>query len=502
MSNRHLAVKIFGPDAALAMAKALGGIDRKTGKPNPPDWRGIFETTSAVQQCSRVIVGGFKDKAPCYICGLPILDIKATTHELRPECEHILPVAEARWYLDLFSTGGNPANPDLQLEYAYAHRVCNQAKSDDSFIRPMDDSMSRIEYDVKGAKSILNAVKARASKAVAKYNNGGIMKAIVDMNVDARANAIRTETLQRIIDRANALAPEAPGLALLTRVVSVADASRLSKEAAKAYEPFNDPAYRTKRENFSKGLQAFRERIAPVYNGMLDAPLFTAEDKRDPWFAEIQLMLDTKRDGLIQDWYTILYKNVDVDPVTGLIVTPETSADFHNAYNAGFIYVNFRLKMNAYKLLPYISDTVRTNLIKAKCWIVQTIVEAKGIRDAPYGAYERGVPLAQQRTLGAYLEAAGVFIKDREIQEWISPPDIELCNLAARRDLTKLNREDSEYRRILEAEENSQLPNDLYSEEEIFAPSGGKRHKTFRRAKSFLRTRRGRRPGLSRKSKK
>ena len=483
MSNRHLAIRIFGPDAALAMAQAIAGVDKKTGKPNPPDWRGIFETMGAAQQCGRVI-GSFKNKSPCYICGHPILDIKSISHELRPECEHILPVSQARWYLDLFAPGGDPASPALKLEYAYAHRVCNQAKSDDSFIKPVADSMSKIEYDTKSAKTILNAVKARASKALSKYDQEGIMSEIMRMNVDERVNVIRDETLGKIITLANSLSPAAPGLAVLARTATVIDASRLSKQAATAYQPFSDPAYITKRANFAAGLEAFREKITPKYNVMLDAPLFTAEDKKDPWFADIQLMLDTKRDGLIQDWYTILYKNVAVDPVSGLITSPEQSPAYQNAYNAGFIYVNFRLKMNAYKLLPYISDTVRTNLIKAKCWIVDTILETKSRRDTSHGTLEKGLPLAQQKTLGMFLQAAGISIKDKEISEWVSMPDTELCKYAAKKDLSKLNREDSEYRRILEAEENTPLPSDPYTEEEVFAPSGGKRRRTLRKRKA------------------
>lgn len=483
MSNRNLAIRVFGPDAALAMAQAIAG------KGKPPDWRGIFESVDAVQQCNKV-VGAFKDKTTCYICGLPILAIKYTLHELRPECEHILPVAQARWYLDLFSRGSDVSSPLLKIEYAYAHRVCNQAKSDDSFIKPVEGDDAKIEYDVKMSKTILNTVKARASKVVSKFNEEGIMDKIVRMDVNARAEAIRTETLQQIIDQANSIARGTPGIAILARTATVVDTSRLSKEAAKAYEPYNDPAYVVKRTNFMNGLTTFCERVADLYASMLREPLFTKEELSDPWFADIELMKEAKRDGLLQDWYTILYKNVIVDKTSGMITTSENDPIFINAFEAGRIYVEFRLKMNAFKLLPYISSNTRTSLIKAKCWIIDFINQVHERRDTLFGSPIGKVPAKYLRTLGDFLKAAGIFIKDKEINTWILPPDIELCELSKKKDLTKLNRTDTEYGRILAEEAALPLPTDPYTEEESFAPEGGRRRRTLRKNRKSKTTRR------------
>ena len=98
---------------------------------------------------------------PCWICGFPIQKTPGLTYE----CEHVLPIAQAIFFLTLYSPNlqrrmkgkereflhFRSAAADMQsqwvtwnkealrLEYDYAHQYCNQIKSDTSFITHDND---------------------------------------------------------------------------------------------------------------------------------------------------------------------------------------------------------------------------------------------------------------------------------------------------------------------------------------------------------------------------
>lgn len=114
--------------------------------------RNWWERAGVEQQCNNVI-GEFRPGIECYICGFPIMD--------KPECEHVLPVFKAAMYLHLYRNGFKPlfdermdvasvvdsngatvGEPQLKqikyellLEYKWAHRCCNQVKSDTDFVK-------------------------------------------------------------------------------------------------------------------------------------------------------------------------------------------------------------------------------------------------------------------------------------------------------------------------------------------------------------------------------
>jgi len=111
--------------------------------------RQIWELTSPQQQCANV-VGKFEDipekdiRKNCYICGFEIVDTNNPRAGLSPECEHILPIIQAMFFLDLYRPNDkklcnqgvlNPVEckeitETLKEEYAWSHRTCNQIKSD------------------------------------------------------------------------------------------------------------------------------------------------------------------------------------------------------------------------------------------------------------------------------------------------------------------------------------------------------------------------------------
>lgn len=127
--------------------------------------RNVYELSNPTTQCNRTI-GKFEDQKDksCYICGL---EIKPDSEEdgFRPECEHLLPIAQAVLFLGLYHTGINYkksfCNPDiLKLEYRWAHGCCNQIKSDSSYIKysKSKNVKSRYEVDTDGLEKLLGKI--------------------------------------------------------------------------------------------------------------------------------------------------------------------------------------------------------------------------------------------------------------------------------------------------------------------------------------------------------
>jgi hypothetical protein len=115
-------------------------------KVNARKW---WERSSAQTQCANAIGNLNQQEDPkCYICGFPIIQGEPTA-----ECEHILPVYKAAMYLTLYNDhykaimekgkddlmSLNPKEKkiftEISMEYAWAHKCCNQKKSDNDFIK-------------------------------------------------------------------------------------------------------------------------------------------------------------------------------------------------------------------------------------------------------------------------------------------------------------------------------------------------------------------------------
>ena len=92
--------------------------------------RDLLEHLTPTTQCNNTI-GKFVENQPCYICGFCIVN--------KAECEHILPVSMACKHLCLYILNSKstltPAQlnmlVNIKLEYKWAHRCCNQLKSND-----------------------------------------------------------------------------------------------------------------------------------------------------------------------------------------------------------------------------------------------------------------------------------------------------------------------------------------------------------------------------------
>lgn len=154
----------------------------------PP--RSIFEVSGIDEQCIKVIGNVFAPSRPanrqCYICGLLIMtsDIQEAHPEYResrgqkafvPECEHILPVAEASQFLCLYDKRWGALVESqldatlyvkMELEYAWAHHACNMVKNNLLFVTPVTDISGNIQFaiDEGTVRSVLNTIYTRSRK--------------------------------------------------------------------------------------------------------------------------------------------------------------------------------------------------------------------------------------------------------------------------------------------------------------------------------------------------
>ena len=123
-----LALLMFGPERVALWEARYGG-----------DSRDIFEIADPEDQCHGAIGGIAYGETPCWICGMPIFfekddlpDRDANGHS--PECEHVLPIAQAALFLQLYDKSNTDAT-QFALEYDWSHKTCNQTKNNDVYFR-------------------------------------------------------------------------------------------------------------------------------------------------------------------------------------------------------------------------------------------------------------------------------------------------------------------------------------------------------------------------------
>jgi len=112
------------------------------------DCRDVYEPSGIETQCNNTIGKVNHPEIPenhvCYICGFgfDLLLDDATFEEMegiKPTCEHILPIIQAIFFLDLYRSAEQKTLTSekmqvLKLEYAWAHRCCNYIKGDFSYL--------------------------------------------------------------------------------------------------------------------------------------------------------------------------------------------------------------------------------------------------------------------------------------------------------------------------------------------------------------------------------
>lgn len=115
--------------------------------------RQIYEISAPETQCNNVIETKIDDI--CYICGF-ILD--ETSVGLKRVCEHILPIIQAVFFLELY-VSGREVTPAQRLEYDWAHNCCNAVKGDISFLQTRTvNYYPTYEFNEKNVRDILQKI--------------------------------------------------------------------------------------------------------------------------------------------------------------------------------------------------------------------------------------------------------------------------------------------------------------------------------------------------------
>lgn len=265
-SSKAVVLKVFGADLGERLALAAGHGKRK-------NYRGVLEPTDAVTQCERAGVP-FVANMKCYLCDQPIPAkelLSGPEDELYPECEHIFSVTEARWYLDIYMARRPPGDPwtlqAVRLEYAQAHRVCNQAKSNYNFFT--GDAGGTPVLNMVGIRKILLNIQTRARKNIAKYATQPELQRImtdIATNVTGQATAI-ADRVRGIITHIQAQANAIGGhevyqaMMILSRASLLADPSTLPP----ALKAIHDEWYANAPAALAKAEALFQDFMAQTY---------------------------------------------------------------------------------------------------------------------------------------------------------------------------------------------------------------------------------------------
>jgi hypothetical protein len=117
----------------------------------------------------------------CYICGTAFSE----TDELKPICDHVLPVAQGVFFLKLWRSGFD-ADQDMMLEYKWAHNCCNSIKSGKSFLKTIKSAQGVPDFvfNNENVSEILEEItspeKACVPQAPVEIRNRVIKETIVD----------------------------------------------------------------------------------------------------------------------------------------------------------------------------------------------------------------------------------------------------------------------------------------------------------------------------------
>lgn len=264
----ELALKIFGPAVVDKWQKSGTGTT-SAGKRRLLKVRDIWELTSTTAQCNNTI-GSNDGKKSCWICGIGI-PLRPTKRQIgyAGQCEHILPIAQG---VMIWSLYGPKDKPDaeikkyLDLEYGWAHTVCNQVKSAMILLTPsadgtacsvddrrVDGLLAKIYNSTRADSSSLKSelstkyhsiksfvddrgpyVKARLMQMVTMINQNLAAwgPKLVTLAAVAKAKGRAVESITTLDDIANAINSEEPPI-----IIPISEAE---SQAAPADEEFTE----------------------------------------------------------------------------------------------------------------------------------------------------------------------------------------------------------------------------------------------------------------------
>jgi len=320
--------------------------------------RKFWEPSSPTTQCNGTI-GQFNNGIECYICGMPIVrvvvrararsrsesldasslgaasaaiatdnndsDSDASNIDGRnPECEHILPIGLAVLYLGLhsplFKTSGWYNKDIVKYEYAWAHRACNQVKSDRSFIK-MNPDHTQFIPDINKINIFLSDLwnVQRSDSAFFKFQLHDKY-----LNFDNfRSNRINPASLfiikfNKILEILNS--SKAPQLLLLAGVSCALNGDLKSKEGLVAIHEKGDPIRleQIRQETLRRQeeeLKQRKEKIEKIYNEIDNKDLVA---KNKEYYIEIMLRLPYDDDYIIK-WIQYIKNDIMIEVINNEI---------------------------------------------------------------------------------------------------------------------------------------------------------------------------------------
>lgn len=267
-----MAKYLFGEEAVEIFNHGLKDETGRTIIKGKKRVRKIWELADPTSQCTNVI-GEWKKGIPCWICGTDIMTDTVTGGVVQgkrardsdvasesdsetggigtePACEHVLPIAQARFFLDLYDpkienvTAGKMKA--RKLEYEWAHQFCNMVKSDDQYIQNTG-SYDEPVWEVDQNMIALNLGKIYQtlddSSYQVRYNEGkDIIKAnitklyLTERNWKAQRLQFMTDRVQKIVDFINKGSVELGRLIELAGTSKCIDPRNLQKNMIQIYE--------------------------------------------------------------------------------------------------------------------------------------------------------------------------------------------------------------------------------------------------------------------------
>jgi hypothetical protein len=224
---------IYGPD-----------VDCKTA-------REFFEPSSPTTQCNNTI-GSFINGTVCYICGMFINSTDIPNDGQNPECEHILPILQAMLYLGLYRDKNTNTYPYLDYEYAWAHRTCNQIKSDKLFINLNNEG--KFIVNSNQIKQFLTSIwnTSREDSVAFKHSLHERYRGVDEFR-SVRSSYLEKHVFQKIADYLNSF--NAPTLLMFAGICQSATAptGAAGKRARETRNPIN--LLRYQEEEYNKSIE-------------------------------------------------------------------------------------------------------------------------------------------------------------------------------------------------------------------------------------------------------
>ena len=252
----------------------MGGIIKTVFPPHVLDaWqkpgRAIYEGSSPPTQCNNTIKPVTRDTL-CWLCGIRVNLAKTRSKTgMKPICEHVLPIAQAVFFLGLYSTRivrpseGMPNIPDeiIKLEYEWSHEVCNGEKSNIVLIKEetLPDGTPSWTPDTDAITALLNKIKNSV-----RTDSGTLKKLIsrIPNWLGVRQTAI-FQRVKKVTDFINR--PSEPGFGNLTELAgwaSLVDPTSMTDAFLEKIDVSlpDNVATGTKKRKIGQGLRRKRNR--------------------------------------------------------------------------------------------------------------------------------------------------------------------------------------------------------------------------------------------------